>query len=773
MSRMSVFGLATIAAAVAFVLPGASLAGGAQPGLFGTPLDVAHVEPGEFDAYPVLLGADFSALSMLETARAAKVGATAKKEAPASKVLRQLATHDAVVGEERDWIALDNQFGVFYRKTFQLRGIGENVEIWVASERRTLFGFTASATDFLDGDCRNGVRTQITDDHVNYLIAEFDGNIYPVESEAFSVPPDRDGSHALVGAPFHPEGDGDNIVVLVDNVRDDNFYDLNNTQRLTYIAGFFSSTLNELLDRNIMTIDAFDWLHRTGANPPHEPSTDPCTSASARPFLYEGVFAHEYQHLLEYYEDPDEVNWVNEGLSDFAQTITGYVDPSKPVTEIGFDSHVQCFLGWLSQMTDANPIPRPESGPENSLTRWEDQGPAEILCDYGAAYTLMEMLHGRYSIAFMSALHRGDEIGLAGLQEVLGSVSPKLAAQAVLHDWSLMVALDGIIDDGARVLGNWRERDLITPTLDATINWDTVHAYDTPGAPPNGSDYVRLRDAGGGYLSGGQIDSLSFKGSTTLPALPVQWTVAADPPFAAGDPALFSGAGNNRDEAIVREVSVPSGAGATLTFDALWNEEVGWDFGFAQISTDGGASYQSVACTDTTTQTDPGALPTAKENVPGFTGYSGGWLPQTCSLSAYAGQTVLLAFRAFNDPAVLGESPDIPPGFWVDDISVGGTLISDGSTLEGWKSFTETRPLTVAGFTVTLISIETAKGKITLKRLPLVGDFSVQGSANVRKYVDTSADFVAAVVFYDDPTETSAQYAPYELTVNGVVQPGG
>ena len=108
-----------------------------------------------------------------------------------------------------------------------------------------------------------------------------------------------------------------------------------------------------------MTIDAFDWLHRTGANPPNEPVPgNNCTSAPARPFLYEGVFAHEYQHLLERYEDPDEVNWINEGLSDWAQTLTGYVDPAKPITEIGFDSHIQCFLGWLGVATPANPNPR-------------------------------------------------------------------------------------------------------------------------------------------------------------------------------------------------------------------------------------------------------------------------------------------------------------------------------------------------------------------------------------------------------------------------------
>jgi hypothetical protein len=239
-----------------------------------------------------------------------------------------------------------------------------------------------------------------------------------------------------------------------------------------------------------------------------------------------------------------------------------------------------------------------------------------------------------------------------------------------------------------------------------------------------------------------------------------------------GNPALYSGADDNRDEAIVKSVAVPSGAGATLTFNALWNEELGWDFGFAQISTDSGATYQSLTCTDTTTQTNPDALPTAKENVPGFTGYSGAWKPQTCSLSAYAGTTVLLAFRAFNDPATLGESPDIAPGFWVDDVVVGTTTISDGSSLAGWQSFSQVRPGTVAGFTVYIISADTSGKKITVERLPLQAGFTLTG-ANISRVIDKKADLVAAIVFYDDPTETSTQYAHYQLTVNGVVQPGG
>ncbi|HSC92258.1 MAG TPA: hypothetical protein VLB86_11440 [Gaiellaceae bacterium] len=758
MSRKAWWYLVAVAG-VALALPASGFAERPTAGAIATARDTVHADAVvERGTLPVAVNT-------------APIGASAR----ALSSSRALLNHgNPQVGESFVWLGLDDFAGQYLLKFFTLRAIGTHAEVWVANN-----------LNFPTGDCRNvplpsGSRVTITDAQAQYLLNEFDTNMYPKESAAFSVPPERDGSNETIrslvppaiAALMHPEGAGDRTVVLVDNVRDDNYYDTNNANGFSYIAGFYSSQLDAFFDRTIMTIDAFDWIHRTTANPPNEPVPGSnCTSAPARPFLYEGVFAHEYQHLLEQYEDSDEVNWVNEGLSDWAQTLVGYVNPSIPITNVGFDSHVQCFLGWLGVQTPANPNPRPTSGPENSLTRWGDQGQGEILCDYGAAYTMMEYLHGLYGTSFMTALHRGDLNGLDGLAEALAGASSKLTPEQVLHNWSLMVALDGLIDDGARILGPYAEKLFTAPTLDATINWDTEHAYGTPGAPSNGSDYVRLRDAAGNYLNGGQIDSLSFEGATTHPPLPIRWTVAADPPLQAGDPALYSGFGNNRDEAIVREVAVPGGAGATLTFNALWNQEVGWDFGFVQVSTDGGASYQSVACTDTTTTTNPDALPTAKENVPGFTGFSGTWKAETCSLSAYAGQTVLLAFRTFNDPATLGESATVPPGFWVDDVAVGGTVVSDGSTLTGWRSPSEVRPDTVAGFTVRIVSID--GDKITVRELPLTSGFSVHGQADVQKYVDSKAGFVAAVVFYDDPDETSTNYARYRLTVNGVVQPGG
>src|ERR671918_2282732 len=424
------------------------------------------------------------------------------------------------VGAERRWFALDTVRNRLYLKDFTLRRKGRHVEVWVASDSDA----TSRNLRFQTGDCRNDGRVRIGSRRIRYLVRQFDRNIFPKESSVFSRAPRRNGSNASASRFFNLprgyfRGEGDNTVVLIDNIRDENFYDTDNTQNLGYIAGFFSADLNELTDRNVMTIDGFDWIHRTTARPPHDPAPgNPCESSPARPFLYEAVFAHEYQHLLQYYEDRNERIWVDEGLSMWAEHLTGYSDPSRPITSRRFESATQCFLGNLGTPTGPNPNPG-AGGPENSLTEWQDQGADEILCDYGAANTFMQMLADDYRRPFMRRVHRGNANGLDGVQRALNDLANRKRVLGVIHDWAAMVALDGVLDDGAalhrppgmrRVSMRFRSR-----SLDATINWDTPDAYDTPGAPPNGSDYVRLAN-GTDPLGAGAIESISFDGAPNL-----------------------------------------------------------------------------------------------------------------------------------------------------------------------------------------------------------------------------------------------------------------
>ena len=125
-------------------------------------------------------------------------------------------------------------------------------------------------------------------------------------------------------------------------------------------------------------------------------------------------------------------------------------------------------------------------------------------------------------------------------------------------------------------------------------------------------------------------------------------------------------------------------------------------------------------------ETNPDALPTAKENVPGFTGFSGGWKAADVQprRRTRARRCCSRSGRSTTRRS-LGEIALVPPGFWVDDVTVGGTLISDGSSLAGWQSFTEMRPNTVAGYTVYDRQHRDRRRakKITVKRLKLTSDF--------------------------------------------------
>ena len=121
-------------------------------------------------------------------------------------------------------------------------------------------------------------------------------------------------------------------------------------------------------------------------------------------------------------------------------------------------------------------------------------------------------------------------------------------------------------------------------------------------------------------------------------------------------------------------------AASTLTFTHYVDAEDQWDFGFVQISDDDGATWQSLACTGTTTSHDPGAIATVASNVPGYTGTQGSAaspLSASCDLSAYDG-AVLLAFRFVSDPAVE------QTGWFVKDILVDGTEVEPN--LANWDN---------------------------------------------------------------------------------------
>ena len=140
-----------------------------------------------------------------------------------------------------------------YPKLYTLRGVGTNIEVWVASDEddvsvgnRLPGGRLSQRRRAQRGHGRAGpvpdrpVRQQHVPDRVGRVqrravTRRRRCSLLRSEGPRPSVPDDYYG------------GPGDRIVVLVDNVRDDNFFDTNNGTGSRYIAGLLLLAVRRLL----------------------------------------------------------------------------------------------------------------------------------------------------------------------------------------------------------------------------------------------------------------------------------------------------------------------------------------------------------------------------------------------------------------------------------------------------------------------------------------------------------------------------------------------
>jgi immune inhibitor A len=679
--RRSLSVLVVLSMSIALLLPAGTLAKG-KPQL----PNYSPVAPSSWVTNPT---PDLSRLNSSGAAAAASAATNANDGSA------DYETGDTVVG-----INLDNSGGFYFLTTYQVRAIGEHIEVWVQSN-----------TDFPAGDPRNPV--VVTDEQIAYLVNEFDTNIYPKESEFWREPALRDGTNALLPYDYVSFDGKDRVIAMISNVRDDQYYD---PTFPVYIAGFFSSTINAYMDRNVITIDAYDWANRVGPNSSPWRDGDP---SNDRPHLYEGTFAHEYQHLLHADQNPGEENWVNEGLSDWTEWLVGYGIP---------DGH------WDTAQEYA----------ENSLVIWGDQGQGtEILADYGEAFMFMHYLYGKYGETAMQALFQDQGFGIAGFNDALANIGANDSFADMYHDFAI-----------ARLVlankGNYRLGDIPSPVI---LNEE---AYSTPGAPPWGSDYLSIANPK-------KVKSILFDGVDVL-TRNTAWTSVEDP-LDAANTALWSGTGDEIDRFAIFETT----GGGTLTFDTLYDIEEQWDFGFVQVSTDGGATWTTLTNADTRSDIVAEGYPAIKNVLnaggEGFTGYSGGWVNESFDLSAYSGD-ILVAFRFMTDWGTNGNLELDDPNWYVDNVAVDGNPISDGSNASEFKDVTYYLPIDL-DFNVDLVSLPRigSIGNASTKVLHLMTDDATEmaSAAQIKQAMRASGALVL-IVTYDAP-QGVADYAPYDVQI--------
>jgi len=352
--------------------------------------------------------------------------------------------------------------------------------------------------------------------------------------------------------------------------------------------------------------------------------------------FYNGVLAHEFQHMIHWHNDRNEETWLNEGFAELAMELNGY-DTGGSDWEFANE-------------------------PDTQLNSWPE-GPGAAGANYGAGYLFTSYFLDRFGSEATQALVAHQENGFASVEAVLVELGSRMKHVDLFADWVVANVLDAPdIGDG-----RYGYEEIDPASFDVETNYaagdypvsggDTVHQY--------GTDYVELR--------GERPLTLRFTGSTQIGLV--------DTTAHSGRYVWWSNRGDDSDMMLTRAFDLSGVSAATLEFWTWYDLEEDWDYAYVEVSADDGETW-TILTTPSGTSTNPNG------NSFGwaYTGRSGGgetaqWIQEQVDLAPYAGQEVLLRFEYITDDAVNR------PGFVVDDVAIpeigyASDLEEDG---DGWE----------------------------------------------------------------------------------------
>jgi hypothetical protein len=539
----------------------------------------------------------------------------------------------------------DFLLNVDYKQNFHLVWTGTHCYVYAALDSvAPILNYYDSSTDqyvFVNPNYPTGGWTpedRISTAQLTYLGNEFDNTIYPIMTTTFGTPIPR------------PAGE-DKIYILIMNMRDDAYYD---STINWYVAGYFSWGEDSACDKNMIHIDSFDWANRIG------PGT-------ARPYLYEGTFAHEFEHLIHNDIDPGEESWVDEGCADFAIYMCGY----------GHDAgHIANYLVYH---------------PYTSLTFWGGG-----LESYGASYLFTLYLYEHFDgIPFIVDLVHNPLHSIEGVVDTLLDHGYTISFEQLFHNW----AVANYIDDTSIGNGEYGYFTLDIPSLDTwgySIEY-ALHNY-WQGQEFNLGTYMK---SSWWYGVGPQPYTAQYWDFAFTPSWQeVTFQYGGDPisgvPAHGGSYHWYGGMGNWVWRKLGQSFLIPAG-GATLKFWTSYDIELDWDYAYVEVhdlTADTWTTLPGVKTTNTLPhEQDNPNVPAGREpkdyfhagTWKGLTGNSGGYYQETMDLTPFANDNIELNFVYWTDGASNGM------GIFMDDIEIPELGFSDnveadvnGWTNEGW-----------------------------------------------------------------------------------------
>lgn len=337
-------------------------------------------------------------------------------------------------------------------------------------------------------------------------------------------------------------------------------------------------------------------------------------------FTY-GVLAHEFQHMIHWYQDRNETSYMNEGFSELAAFLNGY--------DIGGTDRVFA------------------SNPDLQLNDWPND-PNATGPHYGAGFLYLIYFLDRFGEDATRALVKDPENGLDSVDSVLKQINATdpltgqlITADDFFMDWvTTNYLLDGDIGDGRFIYTNYP----IAPQVSATESIDTCPTGEFGRTVRQyGTDYIQIK-CKGEY-------TLHFEGSTITRLLPKN--------AYSGSHSFWSNKGDESNMTLTREFDFTELSGEIeFSFRTWYDLEEDYDYLYFEVSEDN-EHWQII-----TTPSGTGEDPSGNSYGWAYNGVTSGWIKESIDLSDYAGKKIFVRFEYVTDAAVNGE------GMLIDDVSI-------------------------------------------------------------------------------------------------------
>jgi hypothetical protein len=471
------------------------------------------------------------------------------------------------------------------------------------------------------------------------------------------------------------------------------------------VAGYYSSAdqfsrlANEFSNEKEMFYISLPWLNRTGDYT-----------------YYETVLAHEFQHMIHWYNDRNEETWLNEGLSELAQEIAGY----PPDT------------GFASIFART---------PDTQLNTWSEISGGNA-AHYGSAYLFMAYLFQRFGEEVTQAVVAHAANGILGVERALQETGHDLTFNEIFADWVVANYINDPDALDAPGIYGYRQLDVPDLTLDEIHRRFPVSPQQTT-VRNYGADYIALQ-------SSGDI-TLHFEGST-------ETRLANVTPY-SGDLMWWGNRADDSNSRLTRAFDF-SGVepGDPIEMEvAMWYQiEVDYDYGYVVVSRDG-EKWEILPGQRTTLENPSGnSFGHAYTGSSDLNGGAPTWINETFDLSDYAGEEVLIRFEYVTDDAVNA------PGWFIDDVRIEAIDYAadfeqgaDGWESEGWL-LTDNR--LSQGWILQILSLQRGN-LIEVHRVPVGAD----GSATID--IDGLGGSSEAILIVSGVTPVTTEVAEYEYRI--------